>query len=177
MSCAKCAVPSALRRAVLLLGACAASHAVSADGLFTGAYSNYVAFAKSFMLHRNRHTGRTYAEEPALAWISLVNEGNQGLFGTAIYEKEPVYRKMWEAWLKAERKRSPEAFKDVTTQFPKNLFNDADPQARAFLKFLVAVERRSVNRRGGGLRRQDVAGWSMEVFAERRRGERRLCAA
>lgn len=117
-----------------------------------GAFSNYVAFAKSFMLHRNRHTGRTYAEEPALAWISLVNEGNQGLFGTAIYEKEPVYRKMWEAWLKAERKRSPEAFKDVTTQFPKDLFNDADPQARAFLKFLVAVERRHTRRMRGLLR-------------------------
>lgn len=111
-----------------------------------GAYSNYVAFAKSFMLHRNRHTGRTYAEEPALAWISLVNEGNQGLFGTAIYEKEPIYRKTWEAWLAAARERDPESFKGVTTDFPKDLFNDSDPQAKAFLKFLVAIERRHTKR-------------------------------
>lgn len=41
-----------------------------------GAYSNYLAFARNFLNHVNPHTGRRYAEEPALALLSLVNEGN-----------------------------------------------------------------------------------------------------
>ena len=41
-----------------------------------GAYSNYVAFARNFLNHVNPHTKRRYADEPALALLSLVNEGN-----------------------------------------------------------------------------------------------------
>ena len=41
-----------------------------------GAHSNYVAFARNFLSHVNPHTGRRYADEPALALLSLVNEGN-----------------------------------------------------------------------------------------------------
>ena len=41
-----------------------------------GAYSNYLAFARNFLAHVNPHTGRRYADEPALALLSLVNEGN-----------------------------------------------------------------------------------------------------
>ena len=41
-----------------------------------GAYSNYLAFARNFLSHVNPHTGRRYADEPALALLSLVNEGN-----------------------------------------------------------------------------------------------------
>lgn len=41
-------------------------------------FSNYLGWAKSFMLHRNAFTGRTYAEEPALFSIALINEGNVG---------------------------------------------------------------------------------------------------
>lgn len=41
-----------------------------------GAYSNYLAFARNFLTHVNPHTGRRYADEPALALLSFVNEGN-----------------------------------------------------------------------------------------------------
>ena len=41
-------------------------------------FSNYLAWAKTFLTHRNAITGRTLAEEPALAFLSLVNEGNVG---------------------------------------------------------------------------------------------------
>ena len=41
-----------------------------------GAYSNYVAFARNFLGHVNAFTGRRYADEPALALLSFVNEGN-----------------------------------------------------------------------------------------------------
>lgn len=41
-------------------------------------FSNYLGWAKSFLLHRNAFTGRTYAEEPALFSLALINEGNVG---------------------------------------------------------------------------------------------------
>ena len=41
-------------------------------------FSNYLAWAKSFLTHRNYVTGRSLAEEPALAFLSLINEGNVG---------------------------------------------------------------------------------------------------
>ena len=41
-------------------------------------FSNYLAWAKMFLTHRNEYTKRTFAEEPALAFISLINEGNVG---------------------------------------------------------------------------------------------------
>ncbi len=41
-----------------------------------GAYSNYLAFARNFLTHVNPHTGRRIADEPAMALLSLVNEGN-----------------------------------------------------------------------------------------------------
>ena len=41
-------------------------------------FSNYLAWAKMFLNHRNAYTKRTWAEEPALAFVSLINEGNVG---------------------------------------------------------------------------------------------------
>lgn len=38
------------------------------------AYSNLCAFAKSWLTHTNAFTGRRWADEPGVAWISLVNE-------------------------------------------------------------------------------------------------------
>ncbi len=41
-----------------------------------GAHSNYLAYARNFLTHVNPHTGRRIADEPAMALLSLVNEGN-----------------------------------------------------------------------------------------------------
>lgn len=38
------------------------------------AYSNLCAFAKNWLTHTNEFTGRSWAAEPGVAWISLVNE-------------------------------------------------------------------------------------------------------
>ena len=42
------------------------------------ALENWKAFARNLLTHRNPYTGLTYAEEPALAWLSMINEGNVG---------------------------------------------------------------------------------------------------
>ena len=45
-----------------------------------GAWENLKTFTRQWMLHVNPHTGRTYAQEPALAWLAITNEGNFGNF-------------------------------------------------------------------------------------------------
>lgn len=40
-----------------------------------GAYSNWCHFAKNFLTHVNRYTGRAYIDEPALPLLCTVNEG------------------------------------------------------------------------------------------------------
>src|ERR1051326_2505504 len=45
-----------------------------------GAFANWEAFARAFLGHTNPETHRRYADEPALAWLSMINEGNFGNF-------------------------------------------------------------------------------------------------
>ncbi len=44
-----------------------------------GACSNFVNYARNFLSHVNPHTGRRYADEPAMPLYSLLNEGNRRL--------------------------------------------------------------------------------------------------
>ena len=51
-------------------------HTYKALTLFhEGAYSNWCHFAKNFLTHVNRYTGRAYIDEPALPLLCTVNEG------------------------------------------------------------------------------------------------------
>lgn len=62
------------------------------------AYSNFLAFADRFMGHRNPHTGLTYAEDPALPLIALINEGNYGNKGYDLIESDPWWKKARAEW-------------------------------------------------------------------------------
>jgi hypothetical protein len=44
------------------------------------AFANWKTFSRNLLTHRNPYTGLTYAEDPALAWLSMINEGNVGNF-------------------------------------------------------------------------------------------------
>ncbi|MBR0056382.1 MAG: hypothetical protein IJP66_03560, partial [Kiritimatiellae bacterium] len=65
------------------------------------AYSNLCAWARAFLTHVNPHTGRSLAEEPALATLALVNEGNLGNWGAAALRDLPCVEEAWQAWLAA----------------------------------------------------------------------------
>ena len=54
-----------------------------------GVYSNYLAFARQFLNHVNPKTGRRWADEPALAHLALVNEGNLGNCGYDVIREFP----------------------------------------------------------------------------------------
>lgn len=78
-------------------------------------FRNWCEFARMFLLHRNPHTGRTYAEEPAMPFIALINEAsfhgsnaNKWLATGRLDDK-------WREWLTEERKRSPSCFPGYET--------------------------------------------------------------
>jgi len=106
-----------------------------------GAYSNLCDFARQFLCHVNPRTGRRWADEPALAWIALINEGNPGNYGFAPYKSSPVATAKWKAWLAAKKKSEPAAYGDVREDvIPDNAW-EWTKQCRAFAAFLADLER------------------------------------
>ncbi len=63
-----------------------------------GAYSNLVAWTRLFLGHVNPYTGRSLAEEPALATLAIVNEGNVGNWGRDKLLATPGVVGCWQAW-------------------------------------------------------------------------------
>ena len=54
-----------------------------------GAYGNYLAFSRALLGHVNPKTGRRWADEPALAFLALINEGNLGNHGYGFMAGQP----------------------------------------------------------------------------------------
>ncbi|MGA2659358.1 MAG: hypothetical protein ABSH34_17780 [Verrucomicrobiota bacterium] len=63
-----------------------------------GAYENWQKFARAFLGHTNPYTQRRYADEPALAWLAMINEGNFGNFYKDI-QTIPEWKTAWNHWL------------------------------------------------------------------------------
>lgn len=102
------------------------------------AFANYLAFARNFLSHVNSFTGRSYAREPALAWLSFVNEGNIGNQGFGLFRKYSFLRESWEKWLE-EKKRTDSAYAAVSSAIPENQWNSSD-HLGAFVQFLREAE-------------------------------------
>ena len=106
-----------------------------------GAYSNLCAFSRQLLCHVNPRTGRRWADEPALAWIALVNEGNPGNHGFALFKKRPEAMAKWKAWLAAKKEADPAAFGDVAEdRIPNNAY-ESSKQCRAFALFVADLQR------------------------------------
>ncbi len=104
-----------------------------------GAFQNYLRFARNFLGHRNVYTGRTLAEEPAMGWLSLVNEGNLGNQGMGTMKKFPIFRERWQAWL-AEKKSADPAFADIPDTLPNELGKRSSRHVQAYALFLQHLE-------------------------------------
>lgn len=63
-----------------------------------GAYENWKQFSRNFLGHINPYTKRSYANEPALAWLAMINEGNFGNFFKDI-KTIPEWKGAWNKWL------------------------------------------------------------------------------
>ncbi|MBR1608283.1 MAG: hypothetical protein IJ678_01545, partial [Kiritimatiellae bacterium] len=113
------------------------------------ACSNLCAWSRNFLLHVNPHTGRSLAEEPALATLALVNEGNLGNWGASALRDVPGVADAWRAWL-AERRSAPKDgdsfdWDSVQEEIPSALYaaDGATPvnrHAAAFAIFLADRE-------------------------------------
>jgi hypothetical protein len=109
-----------------------------------GAFGNFTSFARQWLTHVNPQTGRRLADEPALAWLSLVNEGNYGNF-VGEMRSIPEWQTAWREWLAAKRKQAPEATAGIPDTIPGDL-NARDRHTAAFVLFLGDVETRFVTR-------------------------------
>jgi hypothetical protein len=64
------------------------------------AFANYRAFATALLTHLNPYTQTRWGEDPALAWLSLINEGNPGNFiGGLTNRCKADWIRAWKAWL------------------------------------------------------------------------------
>ena len=123
-------------------------------------WTNWCAFARAFLTHRNPYTGRTYAEEPGLPLIVLVNEACfHGSWSEAM--AIPGAKDRWRRWLKAEREKDPAAYPGMdpdkvpsgsggwwhgggglvqaTAAFYAHVEGDFDRRARRFLRDELGV--------------------------------------
>lgn len=111
-----------------------------------GAYSNFIAFARNFLEHVNPHTGRRYADEPAMPLLSLVNEGVLGGFGAEGVKKHPdIWRPAWRGWLEKKARENPLFAKIDADAFPPD-WSGKTALSQAFFIFAAELERRFIDR-------------------------------
>jgi len=115
------------------------------------AYENWKAFSKNFLTHVNPRTKVSYAEEPALAWLSMINEGNAGNFFGEL-RKYPEWQQAWAGWLKktyaTQEKlaagwggelKAGEELEKASVAMPDNIYN-ANVRTRDAMLFLTDIE-------------------------------------
>lgn len=115
-----------------------------------GAFENLRDFTRQWLSHVNPETGRSLAAEPALGWISLINEGNFGNYAKEL-RSIPEWKTAWVEWLSRKREQSPAAFAGIPAEIPVDFFA-RDRHAAAFALFLADTEARFVGRMRSFLR-------------------------
>ncbi|NLE54718.1 MAG: hypothetical protein GX617_07265 [Lentisphaerae bacterium] len=65
------------------------------------AMANWKEFSRNFLLHKNPYTGLTYAEDPAMAWLSMINEGTLSVSAISARDDrvKALWLDAWNAWL------------------------------------------------------------------------------
>ena len=104
-----------------------------------GAFRNYLAFARQLLGHVNPATGRRWADEPAVAFLALINEGNPGNHGYGFMKSLPEAQAAWAKWLAEHKAREGEAYAKITDMVPGNVWENS-PQNCAYTLFLADVE-------------------------------------
>ena len=102
-------------------------------------FRNYLEFSRNLLCHVNPKTGRRWADEPAFAFLALINEGNLGNHGYAVLASQETFKKKWRAWLSARRAESPDLYRDITEKIPGNAWEHSR-QNCAFTLFLADLE-------------------------------------
>lgn len=104
-----------------------------------GMQSNLFAFVRNWLGHVNEFTGRRLADEPALAWISLVNEAAQGNNVDYLVRQEP-WVAAWKVWLAAKKTSDPVFYGEIDESFPTTTNGEKGRKSQAFVLFLQETE-------------------------------------
>ena len=104
-----------------------------------GMQSNLFAFVRNWLGHVNPYTGRRLAEEPALGWISLVNEAAQGEHVEYLSRQEP-WVTAWKRWLREKKTRDPARYGGIDEAFPVSADGSKGLKAQAYILFLQETE-------------------------------------
>ena len=109
-----------------------------------GAMENLKTFTRQLLSHVNPYTGRRYADEPALAWLAMINEGN---FGNYLGEMRdiPEWQQAWGKWLAEKQAKEPQAYANVPAALPASIY-DSSRHTAAFILFLKDTEDRMITR-------------------------------
>ncbi|MCU0871847.1 MAG: hypothetical protein MUE50_05835 [Pirellulaceae bacterium] len=121
------------------------------------AYADFLAFSRALLDHVNPYTKVRYAEDPALSWLSLVNEDNPGNFAGRL--QGPLrddLQRAWNRWLAArfqERAALESALGPLPAdqgpaqgKVPLQDVHATSPAAVQFNVFLAEVEQDFFNR-------------------------------
>ena len=82
------------------------------------AFQNWAAYAKNFLEHENKYTGRRYKDEPALSLIALVNEGGFFMGWGSGTRKNPSVVASWRNWLRRKRAADPSFAPGISDKMP-----------------------------------------------------------
>ena len=104
-----------------------------------GAFANYLDFARQLLGHVNPETGRRWADEPAVAFLAFVNEGNPGNHGYGFMKGLPEAKAAWGKWLAERKAREPETYAAITDVVPDGAWGNS-PQNCAYSLFLADAE-------------------------------------
>ena len=104
-----------------------------------GARRNYLDFSRQLLNHVNPVTGRRWADEPAVAFLAFINEGNPGNYGYGFMKNLPEAKKAWTTWLAEHKANEPETYAAITEKVPDNCWENS-PQNCAYALFLTDVE-------------------------------------
>ena len=109
-----------------------------------GAMENLKTFTRQLLTHVNPYTGRRYADEPALAWLAMINEGN---FGNYLGEMRdiPEWQQAWSKWLAEKQAKEPKGYANVPATLPASIY-DSNRHTAAFVLFLKETEDRMITR-------------------------------
>ena len=117
-----------------------------------GAWNNLKEFTRQLLTHVNPNTGRRYADEPALAWLSMINEGNFGNY-MAEMRQIPEWQQAWAAWLADKQAKEPQAYAGIPATLPGSIYAH-NRHTTAFVLFLTDMETRMITRMKAFLREE-----------------------
>ncbi|HEY3237350.1 MAG TPA: PA14 domain-containing protein, partial [Polyangiaceae bacterium] len=82
------------------------------------AWENWKAFAKNLLTHKNPYTRLRWADDPGVAWLSMINEGTFGNYINGLEERvKRDWRARYNTWL-ARKYRSRQALQKAWGEDP-----------------------------------------------------------